>query len=70
MIPVFRRMYEACMEHGLPIGVAPNVKVSLVLLPEEGRYFLDDPGRFRLARMRLAAMRAAFATAFYARLKK
>jgi len=70
MIPVFRRMYEACMEHGLPIGVAPNVKVSLVLLPEEGRYFLDDPGRYRRQRMKLGAMRLAFATAFYTGLKK
>jgi solute carrier family 13 (sodium-dependent dicarboxylate transporter), member 2/3/5 len=37
LIPVFRRLYEACMERGLPIGLAPNVHVSLVLLPEEGR---------------------------------
>jgi hypothetical protein len=35
MIPVFRRLYEACMEHGLPIGCAPNIHVSLVMLPEE-----------------------------------
>jgi hypothetical protein len=44
MIPVFRRLYEACMEKGLPIGCAPNVRVSLVMLPEEcrslsGRWF-------------------------------
>ncbi len=41
MIPVFRRMYEVCLENNIPIGIAPNVKVSLVLLPEEGRYFLS-----------------------------
>jgi hypothetical protein len=70
MIPVFRRMYEACMENDLAIGVAPNVKVSLVLLPEEGRYFLDDPGKYRIKRLKLAAMRAAFATAFYSGLKR
>lgn len=46
MIPVFRHMYEACMEKKLPIGVAPNVKVSLVLLPEEGRYFTDNPKKY------------------------
>jgi uncharacterized radical SAM superfamily protein len=46
MIPVFRHLYEACMEHRLPIGVAPNVKVSLVLLPEEGRYFTDHPHKY------------------------
>ena len=35
MIPVFKRLYEACMERGLPIGCAPNIHVSLVMLPEE-----------------------------------
>jgi len=35
MVPVFRRFYEACMERGLPIGCAPNIHVSLVMLPEE-----------------------------------
>jgi uncharacterized radical SAM superfamily protein len=35
MIPVFRRLYESCMEHRLPIGCAPNIHVSLVMLPEE-----------------------------------
>jgi hypothetical protein len=34
LVPVFRRLYEACMERGLPIGCAPNVHVSLVLQPE------------------------------------
>ena len=37
LVPVFRRLYEACMEKGLPIGVAPNIHVSLVLLPDECR---------------------------------
>lgn len=46
IIPVFRHLYEACMEKRLPIGVAPNVKVSLVLLPEEGRYFTDNPKKY------------------------
>jgi hypothetical protein len=42
MIPVFRRLYEACMERGLPIGCAPNVHVSLVMLPEECRFLSDQ----------------------------
>jgi uncharacterized radical SAM superfamily protein len=60
MIPVFRRMYEACMERGLMIGVAPNIKVSLVLLPEEGRFFMDNPNRFFLTRAKLALMKPIF----------
>jgi hypothetical protein len=39
LVPVFRRLYESCMEHGLPIGCAPDIHVSLVLLPEESAAF-------------------------------
>lgn len=35
LVPVYARLWEACMEQGLPIGCAPNVHVSLVMLPEE-----------------------------------
>jgi len=38
MVPIFRHFYEACMAKGLPIGVAPNIQVSLVMLPEECAY--------------------------------
>jgi len=37
LVPAFARLYEACMQRGLPIGVTPNVRVSLVLLPDECR---------------------------------
>jgi hypothetical protein len=39
LLPVFQHLYEACMKQNLPIGLAPNIHVSLVLLPEECRYF-------------------------------
>lgn len=35
MIPVFRHLYESCMQAKLPIGLAPGIHVSLVMLPEE-----------------------------------
>ena len=60
LVPVFRRLYEACMERGLPIGVAPNIHVSLVLLPEECRWFLDDPRRYWWKELRLRALAHAF----------
>ena len=63
MIPVFRRMYEACMEKGLMIGVAPNIKVSLVLLPEEGRYFLDNGNCYYFTRAKHAILRPLFKAA-------
>jgi hypothetical protein len=61
VVPVFRRLYEACMERGLPIGVAPNVHVSLVMLPEEARWLQDNPRRFWLGEVKLAASRRVFA---------
>jgi len=52
------------MDHELPIGVAPNVHVSLVLLPEEGRYFTSRPQKYRWKEMKLKAQRAVFRKKF------
>ncbi len=57
LVPVFQRLYEACMEEGLPIGCAPNVHVSLVLLPEECRSLSQR--RFRWQTLKLKAMAKA-----------
>ena len=57
LVPVFRRLYEACMEKGLPIGCAPNIHVSLVLLPEECRSL--SPRRFPLQTLKLKLIGAA-----------
>jgi hypothetical protein len=62
LVPVFRRLYESCMEHGLPIGCAPNVHVSLVLLPEECATLSDR--RYPLQRLKLMAMKRALAAGF------
>jgi hypothetical protein len=59
LVPVFRRLYEACMERGLPIGCAPNVHVSLVLLPEECRPL--SPRRYPLQTLKLKVMAKVFA---------
>jgi hypothetical protein len=58
MIPVFRRLYEAVMEHGLPVGVAPNIHVSLVMLPEECRML--SPHRYLWQSLKLKAMASVF----------
>jgi hypothetical protein len=58
MLPVFRRLWEACMERGLPVGVAPNIHVSLVLLPEECRHL--SPHVYPLKRARLRLMASVF----------
>jgi uncharacterized radical SAM superfamily protein len=57
LVPVFRRLYESCMERGLAIGCAPNVHVSLVLLPEECRTF--STRRFPFGTLKLKALARA-----------
>jgi Radical SAM superfamily len=57
LVPVFQRLYEACMERGLPIGCAPNVHVSLVLLPDEARWL--SKRRFPATRVKLGLMAQA-----------
>lgn len=57
IVPIFRRLYEACMEQGLPIGCAPDIHVSLVMLPEEGRYLSDRS--FPLTTLKLKAIAGA-----------
>ncbi len=70
IVPVFRRLYEATMERGLPIGVAENIHVSLVMLPEEARWLQHDPSRFWMGELKLKLMRKVFAMQFRRELKK
>jgi hypothetical protein len=69
MIPVFAHFYERVMEHGLPIGIAPNVKVSLIMLPEECRELTENPGAYKLTRTKLWAMKKLFGAWFNATVK-
>ena len=61
VVPVFRALYEACMSHGLPIGCAPNVHVSLVMLPEEARGL--SPRRFPVRELKRQALKRVVALA-------
>ncbi len=67
MVPVFRRLFEACMERGLPIGCAPNVHVSLVMLPEECRSL--SRRRFPWQTLKLEAMKRVYSHRFAGRLR-
>ncbi|MCD6216521.1 hypothetical protein J7L05_01535 [bacterium] len=67
---VFAHMYEACMKHGIPVGLAPNLKISIVIQPDEGRYFLENRNKYKLTELKLAAMKVAVKTLFNQRVKK
>ena len=69
LVPVFQALWSSCMERGLPIGVAPNIHVSLVLLPDEARWLVQDEATLRrLAgrERRRRLLQGAFATRWYA----
>ena len=72
MIPVFAAQYEATMHHGLPINVAPNINVSLVLLPWESRWLVSKRvrRRFALRELKMAAMRRVFSYRLYRELHR
>jgi hypothetical protein len=72
MVPVFAAQYEATMAHGLPINVAPNILVSLVMLPWEARWLVAPSvrRRYALREAKMAAMRRVFGRGFDARLKR
>jgi uncharacterized radical SAM superfamily protein len=67
LVPVFRRLYEACMDRGLPIGCAPNVHVSLVLLPEECRDFSSRRYPFQTLKLKALAHAVRWQTSRNAR---
>jgi uncharacterized radical SAM superfamily protein len=68
VLPVFRRLYEASMEAGLPIGCAPNVHVSLVMLPEECRSL--SPRRYPWQTLKLRAIKRIFGRQFERRVRE
>ncbi len=57
MVRVMRHMYEACRRARIPIGVAPNIEVSLIVNPDDARYLVPRDLRFRLYEWRLAILR-------------
>src|SRR5204862_3749224 len=69
MLPVFSHFYEKAMQHGLPIGIAPNVKVSLIMMPEQCRELSAKPGAYKLTRTRLWAKKKIFGALFNATVK-
>jgi hypothetical protein len=56
---VFRHVAEACRRKGLPVGIAPNVEVSLVVQPDDALELLPRTPRTLLYLAKLKAMRAA-----------
>jgi len=60
MIPIFARMYDACIKKGLPMGIAPNIEVSIVMNPEQGRYLSETPNAYAFKRFKIKLMGILF----------
>lgn len=58
MRKVMKYMYEACMKKGLPIGLAPNIEVSLVVQPDDAKYLVPRNLKFKSYQMKLKTLKA------------
>jgi hypothetical protein len=41
---VFREVWNACRRHRVPVGLAPNIEVSIVMTPDDTADLVDDGG--------------------------
>jgi hypothetical protein len=54
---VFEHVYAACRKNGIPIGVAPNIEVSLICQPDDTRYLAPRGPSTWIYEARLKLMR-------------
>ncbi|MEW6238654.1 MAG: radical SAM protein [Candidatus Omnitrophota bacterium] len=69
MIVVFRHMYEACMKNNIPVGLVPNIEVSLVVQPNDAEYLIQPSLRYHFYKAMLALMRYPAGILFRKQLK-
>jgi len=70
METVFREVWNACRRHKVPVGMAPNIEVSLVLTPDDTADLVDDGGiGDRVWRAALAAGRVVARPLFSRRMR-
>jgi hypothetical protein len=55
---VMKHMFEACRRNAIPVGIVPNIEVSLIVNPEDASYIADRGPGYYWYRAKLAAMKA------------
>lgn len=70
MLEVMRHMYRACRRRRIPIGVAPNIEVSLIVNPDDAQYLVPHGLAFRWDRLRLHLARWLAAPHFRRAMKR
>ena len=69
MVTVMRAMYDACRRHRIPIGVAPNIEVSLVVSPDDAALLAPRTAGFYGYELWRRAVRMAARPVFGQRLR-
>lgn len=71
MAVAMRAVWDACRRHLVPVGLAPNVRVSLVVNPEDAADLVESPGAADVAwRAALSVGRVAAKPVFAWRMRK
>jgi hypothetical protein len=67
---VMQYMYEACMKKGIPIGLAPNIEVSLVVQPDDAKYLVPRNFKFKNYQLKLKTLKVLAAPIFRKELRQ
>ena len=70
MLAVFQYMIESCRKNSVPIGLAPNLEVSLVVLPTDALYLAPQTSDFSWYKARLAVLKTMARPYFGWRMRK
>jgi hypothetical protein len=62
-------MYDACRRHRMPIGIAPNIEVSLVVTPDDAALLARRDAGFYGYEFWRRALRTVARPAFSSRLR-
>jgi len=66
---VMEHVYGACRRNGIPIGVAPNIEVSLIVNPDDTRYLAPRDGAWHRYEWKLKLARLLARPYFYFQIK-
>lgn len=67
---VMKHMWERCRDRGVPIGLAPNIEVSLVIQPTDAAYLADGTWKDRWYMAKLGILRRLAAPVFRRKMRR
>jgi uncharacterized radical SAM superfamily protein len=70
MVRVFRHLYETCRKQNLPVGIAPNINVSLSLQPDDTFYLASGTFSDRFYQAWVGALKYLMRPYFHRRMRR